>query len=729
MQDLIFAFLIAFVVAWIMTPVCIRLAYKVGAIDIPKDERRVHSRPIPRFGGLAMYLGAVVSILVTVPLTKPILGLLAGATIIFLVGIYDDLHNLSAKVKLLFQIGAASVLYFTETQIAYINNPFGGGESYIFFSPFISYLLTVVWIVGITNAINLIDGLDGLAAGLAFIASLSLSYSAFLNGSLMISVLTLALAGAALGFLPYNFNPAKIFMGDGGSLFLGFMLAGISLGTLKSSAVIITLVPLLALALPIFDTAFAIVRRAANKRPIMEADKGHLHHRIMAKGMSQKTTVMLLYAISGILGICAVLISQGAYMDTVFLFIAAATVVYVFLKPSDGEGKKKEGEISVDVSGAKPKEAGKIRVMTVFGTRPEAIKMAPVVKALEADEAFESILCVTAQHREMLDQVLALFQLKPKYDLNIMKPHQSLSMITSNVIGGLDQVMEAEKPDLVLVHGDTTTTFAASLSAFYHKVKIGHVEAGLRTYDKYSPYPEEMNRVLTGHLADIHFAPTKTNRDNLTKEGIPEKTIYITGNTVIDALLKVTSMPYEFEDETLKNIDFSTKRVITVTCHRRENLGENMVNIFSAIRDIAQKYDDVEIVYPVHLNPAVQKTAGEILEGIDRVHLIKPLQYQPFSNLMARSYLILTDSGGIQEEAPALGKPVLVVRKETERPEAILAGTARLAGVKQEEIFHIACELLDNPDSYESMARATNPYGDGTASKQILGILKKVINI
>ncbi|MDO4481837.1 MAG: UDP-N-acetylglucosamine 2-epimerase (non-hydrolyzing) [Bacillota bacterium] len=367
--------------------------------------------------------------------------------------------------------------------------------------------------------------------------------------------------------------------------------------------------------------------------------------------------------------------------------------------------------------------------MSVFGTRPEAIKMAPLVKALEADEKIESVLCVTAQHREMLDQVLSLFELTPKYDLNIMKPNQTLSMITANVLNGLDRIVDTEKPDVILVHGDTTTTFAASLSAFYHKTKIGHVEAGLRTGDKYSPYPEEMNRVLTGHMADFHFAPTENNRNNLLKEGIPEDRIFVTGNTVIDALLEVAGKEYEFEDETLKNIDFEGKRVITVTCHRRENLGENMVNIFSAIRDIALKYDDVEIVYPVHLNPAVRNTANEILEGVERVHLISPLQYQPFVNLMAKSFFILTDSGGMQEEAPALGKPVLVVRKETERPEAVEAGTARLAGVERDEIYRMACELLDDPAAYEKMSKAANPYGDGTASAGIKEVLKKHFNV
>lgn len=366
-----------------------------------------------------------------------------------------------------------------------------------------------------------------------------------------------------------------------------------------------------------------------------------------------------------------------------------------------------------------------IKVMTVFGTRPEAIKMAPLVKKLKEAEGIESVLCVTAQHREMLDQVLELFELTPDYDLNIMKQNQTISQITSNVLIGLEEVLKAERPDIVLVHGDTTTTFAAALASFYQQIKVGHVEAGLRTYDKYSPYPEEMNRVMTGHLADFHFAPTKRNSDNLLREAINDEDIYITGNTVIDALLEVVNKPYDFEDETLKTMDFEGRRVITVTCHRRENLGENMENIFEAIRKIAEEFEDVEIIYPMHMNPKVRETANRILKGMERVHLINPLQYQPFVNLMAKSYFIITDSGGMQEEAPSLGKPVLVVRKETERPEAVEAGTVKLAGVERDNIYNMSKELLTDQTAYEAMAHAGNPYGDGMACERIVDILKK----
>ncbi len=367
-----------------------------------------------------------------------------------------------------------------------------------------------------------------------------------------------------------------------------------------------------------------------------------------------------------------------------------------------------------------------MKILTVFGTRPEAIKMAPLVKRLEKENGLKSVVCVTAQHREMLDQVLELFELRPDFDLNVMKQNQSVSQISTNVLLGMEKVLDRVKPDLVLVHGDTTTTFASALAAFYQKIPVGHVEAGLRTYDKYSPYPEEMNRVLTGHIAEYHFAPTERNRQNLLAEGVSDERIFITGNTVIDALLTVAGKPYEFGDEIPGSIDFNGHRIITVTCHRRENLGENMANIFSAIRDIASEFEDVEIVYPVHLNPKVREAAENILGKTERIHLIQPLQYQPFINLMAKSDFIITDSGGMQEEAPSLGKPVLVVRRETERPEAVEAGTVKLVGVERDTIYSMAKELLTNDSVYDTMAKAVNPYGDGKACNRIVDIIKKL---
>ncbi|MCX7772843.1 MAG: UDP-N-acetylglucosamine 2-epimerase (non-hydrolyzing) [Clostridia bacterium] len=365
----------------------------------------------------------------------------------------------------------------------------------------------------------------------------------------------------------------------------------------------------------------------------------------------------------------------------------------------------------------------KIKVMTVFGTRPEAIKMAPLVKVLEKSQQVQSIVCVTAQHRQMLDQVLEIFDIKPDYDLNIMQNRQTLIDITSRAIEGLYEVFQEAKPDIVLVHGDTTTTFAASLAAFYAKVKVGHVEAGLRTHDKYSPYPEEINRRLTGVIADLHFAPTSSNFDNLVRENTALESIFITGNTVIDALSSTVVKNYTFADPFMKDFSFENKRVISVTAHRRENLGEPFENIFRALRRLAEDVSDVHIIYPVHLNPAVREAASRILGGHDRIHLIEPLNVQDMHNLMARSYIIMTDSGGLQEEAPALGKPVLVLRKETERPEAVKAGTVKLAGIEEEAIYREGRLLLDNAEAYEKMAKAVNPYGDGKASERILEAL------
>ena len=365
----------------------------------------------------------------------------------------------------------------------------------------------------------------------------------------------------------------------------------------------------------------------------------------------------------------------------------------------------------------------KIKAMTVFGTRPEAIKMAPLALELAACEHIDAKVCVTAQHRQMLDQVLEMFDIKPDYDLDIMKERQSLVGITTRVLTGLDEVIKQEKPDVVLVHGDTSTTFAGALAAFYNQVKIGHVEAGLRTYDKYSPFPEEMNRCLTGVMADFHFSPTQANKNNLLRENVDEKKIYITGNTVIDALKSTVKDDYKFTDETLANLDFSSKKVILVTAHRRENLGEPLRNICEALRHIVTTYEDVHLVYPVHLNPAVREVANEILGGLDRVSLIEPVNVDDLHNAMARCYMVMTDSGGLQEEAPSLAKPVIVLRNETERPEAVEAGTVKVAGVKKDDIIALASELIENKDAYEKMAHAANPYGDGNASKRIVDAL------
>ncbi|MDP4088316.1 MAG: UDP-N-acetylglucosamine 2-epimerase (non-hydrolyzing) [Bacillota bacterium] len=360
----------------------------------------------------------------------------------------------------------------------------------------------------------------------------------------------------------------------------------------------------------------------------------------------------------------------------------------------------------------------KIKVLTIFGTRPEAVKMAPLVKELDKREVIESKVCVTAQHREMLDQVLNLFDIKPDYDLNIMQTRQTLTGITARVLEGLEDVFEEEKPDIILVHGDTTTTFAAGLAAFYKQIKVGHVEAGLRTFDKYFPFPEEMNRKLTGAIADLHFAPTTGSKNNLLREGVDENAIYVTGNTVIDAMAYTVEDDYIFENEELNSIDYS-KKVIMVTAHRRENWGEGIDNICCALNKLIEENEDAEVVYLVHLNPIVKDAVYEHLGGKKRIHLLPPLDTKETHNLMNKCYLVMTDSGGLQEEAPHLGRPVLVLRGVTERPEAVEAGTVKLVGTDTMEIFNAANELLRCSDEYEKMSRAINPYGDGKASIRI----------
>ena len=358
----------------------------------------------------------------------------------------------------------------------------------------------------------------------------------------------------------------------------------------------------------------------------------------------------------------------------------------------------------------------KIKVMTIFGTRPEAIKMAPLVKELESRSEIESIVCVTAQHREMLDQVLKAFKIEPDYDLNIMKSGQTLVDITSRALKKIDEVIKIAKPDIVLVHGDTTTTLAGSLAAFYNQVSVGHVEAGLRTYNKYSPFPEEVNRQCTGIIADMHFAPTEVAKANLLKENKSEESIYVTGNTAIDALN--TTIDKDYTHEIIDKL--GENRIILLTAHRRENLGQPMKNMFKAIRRIVDEFEDVKVLYPIHMNPKVRETAHEIFDGCDRVKLIEPLEVFDFHNFQNKSYMIMSDSGGVQEEAPSLGKPVLVLRDTTERPEGIDAGTLKLVGTDEENIYKEAKELLTNKKAYDKMSKASNPYGDGHASERIV---------
>ena len=363
-------------------------------------------------------------------------------------------------------------------------------------------------------------------------------------------------------------------------------------------------------------------------------------------------------------------------------------------------------------------------VLSVFGTRPEAIKMAPLVRLLQKTPGVKGLVCLTGQHRQMLDQVMKRFSLKADYDLNLMRPNQTLTEITARVLEGMNQVLMECRPDVVLVHGDTTTSMVAALAAFYHKIPVGHVDAGLRTYDKYSPFPEEMNRNITGRIATLHFAPTEQNRLNLAKEGVREH-VYVTGNTVIDALLSMVRSDYAFQEKALTSVDFSKGRVILLTAHRRENLGEPLLNICRAVKRLVEALPDVQVVYPVHMNPAVGEPVRAMLGNMERVHLMPPVDVEDMHNLIGRCTLVMTDSGGLQEEAPALGKPVVVLRTETERPEVVMAGKAVLAGILENDIFNAAMTLLTDDSAYQRMAQAIHPYGNGHASEMIVDALKE----
>lgn len=723
----IIAFILAALSAAIFAPITIKLAFRVGAIDVPKDERKVHAKPMPRIGGLSFILAffiAVLFILVTsdIPNMPNLFGFFIGAGIVATVGFIDDTKNIKPWMKFLGQsIGAACVIA-SGLRIWYVNIPFLElyGLNDIF-----SVVLTYFWLVGVTNAINLIDGLDGLATGVSAIATLSLLVIFILNSASAISIiLVAALLGGLIGFLPYNFNPAKTFMGDAGSNFLGFVLATLSMiGMAKTYTAMTIVLPVVILGLPIFDTLFAILRRLIHHKSIMEADRGHIHHRLIDAGLSQKQAVVILYAVTALLGIFAVIILESDIWKIVALAMILALLSVLGSRNLFASHHKEDGTMNTKEKEKIMPKGEKLKIMLVFGTRPEAIKMCPLALELRKHKDIETIVCVTAQHRQMLDQVLEAFDIKPEYDLNVMKDCQTLTHITAKVLEGLTDVFNKENPDMVLVHGDTTTTFAASLAAFYSKIRVGHVEAGLRTYDKYSPYPEEMNRKLVTGIADLYFAPTENNKKNLIKELVSNDDIYITGNTVIDALKTTVNEEYKFTHPVLSKINFK-KKVIFMTAHRRENLGEPLRNICFAVKELAEKNKNVEVVYPVHLNPKVQDTAKEILGNVKNVHLIEPLDVITTHNLINRSYMVLTDSGGIQEEAPSLGKPVLVLRKETERPEAVTAGTVKIVGTDKELIISEATKLLNDEEEYGKMSKAANPYGDGLASDRIAKAIK-----
>ena len=724
--NMLIAFFLAAITSAIVAPLSIKIAHRVGAVDEPKDARKIHTKAMPRMGGFSFIMGFLVSVLYMLLTTDVaagtnLWGFFLGLAIVATIGFLDDVYHIKPWQKLLGQVIAAVLVIISGLRIWYVNIPF---LSLYGLNDILSIIVTFFWIIGVTNALNLIDGLDGLASGVSAISALSLTVVFILNGAGELPILlAVALLGGLMGFLPFNFNPAKTFMGDMGSNFLGFILATVSmLGMAKTYALMTIIVPVVILGLPIFDTLFAMTRRILRHQSIMQADRGHIHHRLIDAGLSQKQAVLVLYGVTALLGILAVIILESSVWK-VLILIAILAILSVIGSRSVNDiivyiaGGKRRNTVVADKRHTEKKE--KIKVMVVFGTRPEAIKMCPLILKLREKENIETVVCLTAQHRQMLDQVMNAFKIKAEYDLNIMKDKQTLAHITSDILEKLYDVLQTEKPDIVLVHGDTSTTFSAALAAFYTKTKVGHVEAGLRTYDKYSPYPEEMNRQLVTNIADIYFAPTENNKANLVRELVDESLIYTTGNTVIDALKTTVQEDYKFTHPVLSKIDFD-KKVIFMTAHRRENLGEPLQNICNAVKEIAKKNKDVVVVYPVHLNPAVQDVATKTLGEVKNVHLIEPLDVITTHNLINRSYMVLTDSGGIQEEAPSLGKPVLVLRGETERPEAVIAGTVKIVGTDKQTIIDETMKLLTDKEEYKKMSRAMNPYGDGNACERIV---------
>ena len=717
----------AFVMSFAATPVVKSFARRVGAMDVPKDGRRMHDHPIPRLGGLAMFFGFILSVLLFADITRPVQGILLGSVLIVIIGVIDDIISVKYWIKLIVQIAAAVVAILHGVVIDVLSNPNLFSEHLFLQLGWLSIPITIIWIVAITNSVNLIDGLDGLSVGVSAIASVTMLVIALLVSESNVAVILAALVGACLGFIPYNLNPAKIFAGDTGALLLGYVLATVSImGMFKVYALISFAVPFIVLALPIFDTVFAFMRRILKGQNPMKPDRGHLHHRLIDMGLNQKQAVAILYCVSIVLGLAAVVLTTSGTIKAILFILAfvVAAVVGVFIMRTTHHArvrKEKERTAAAPAPAEKKTAENKLRVLSVFGTRPEAVKMAPLVLELARRPEIESLCCVTAQHRELLDSMLEVFGVKPDYDLNIMTQDQTLTDVTTRVLESMQAVLDEAKPDVVLVHGDPTTAFAASLAAFYKKIPVGHVEAGLRTWDRYSPYPEEMNRELVGRLASIHFAPTGLNSLNLRREGIISN-VFVTGNTVIDAM-KYTVGDGGFSDEALASIDFEGRRVIAMTCHRRENYGEPMEAIFTAVRRIAEEFEDVLFVYPVHPAPTVRNTAEMFLGGARRVKLIEPLDAREMHRLMNKCFFVLTDSGGLQEEAPALGKPVIVARRETERPEAVEAGTVELAGVTEQGVYDAMRSLLTDEKKYNRMARAVNPYGDGKACERIADAL------
>lgn len=741
---------------WKMHP----LAARLGLVDKPNARKRHHGH-VPVIGGLCFFAGMIAGLLYLGIPDRFTVCLLASTGLIVLVGAIDDARDLSARSRLVVQVAAAAIMIVgSGVYVRDLGDLFGTGNIHL---GLLGIPFTLFLAVGFINAFNMLDGIDGLAGSLGLAAILGLLM--FTQGpSTDVSALLVVLSMALLPFLFVNlggWRSRKIFMGDAGSMLIGHVLAW-SLVYFSQSPIaqIRPVEALWCVALPVLDFLAVVYRRLRRRQSILKPDRQHVHHILIDAGRTPRESLAIIVAAALVITAFGyslrglpVVVNLLAFVGLLLLYSMVSWRAWVRVAPAVADAvvrpagqvlsvasplqlREQDGRVtpvpltdraSSHARGSVP-SARTVKTLCVFGTRPEAIKMAPLALRLANDPRFDARVCVTGQHRQMLDQVLELFGVRPEYDLDIMKQGQDLTDITTAILSGMRRVLKEFKPDVVLVHGDTSTTLAATLAAYYQQIPVAHVEAGLRTGNLYSPWPEEANRKLTGALAALHFAPTRQSGANLIAEGIPEERIAVTGNTVIDALQQVVAridndpalreslaahFPYLSRD----------RRIVLVTGHRRESFGGGFERICHALRETAQRHPDVDIVYPVHLNPQVREPVNRILHGISNIYLVEPLEYLSFVYLMNESYLILTDSGGIQEEAPSLGKPVLVMRDTTERPEAVEAGSVRLVGTDQTSISSGISLLLDDRSAYDAMSFAHNPYGDGMACERIVDAL------
>lgn len=628
---------------------------------------------------------------------KNLIFLSIGVILLFIVGYYFDNNQIVGKKKIIIISLAIILISFFTNKFDLFNFENIKYANVINYS--LNLLTTIVFYELVINGVNILRKLDLLVPGISLIASVSFIFTTLLTGNYELISLAAIIVANSLILTLCNVKVNNII-----GLTLGYILGYISIGCQVQNSILL-IVAVLILGLPIFNLCYVVIKRLKKGTIISVRDQEHVFLKMAEKGYSNVKIISIFYLTTFFVATCGYIFAK---FENPYFLLGALVILFLFT-------------LALEI---KPKKTHKLKVMSIFGTRPEAIKMAPVIKELESCEEIESVVCVTGQHKEMLYQVLDAFEIYPKYDLNIMRNRQTLVGISSRILKVLEKVVKREKPDLILVHGDTTSTYVAAFLGYYMNVEVGHVEAGLRTYNRREPFPEEMNRVLTGALATYHFSPSKTAKENLLKEGVPEENIFITGNTAVDSTKLTYKEDYNFKEQIINQVDFKNNKVIVMTAHRRENLGEPLENICRAVKRLVTENKDVVVIYAVHKNPAVRDTVYSILKGLDRVLLVEPLDVMDMHNLMKRSYLMLTDSGGLQEEAPSFGLPTVVLRNVTERPEGIETGILKLAGTDEDTIYNIASEILNDESVHERMASSVNPYGDGFAARKIVDAIR-----